>query len=156
MTTFPEAMSRAANSVEVPFVDRQNDGMIGRVQIQAYRVAHFFHEERAFGEIEVPAAVRLNGEQLEDPVHGGPGKTVCLRGQADGSVSSRGRLLLQSATQQDGDLLIGNRARLTGAKLIVDAGQLLPLLSSQFQSRRRPSHRHTLPHRSSLPDTSYR
>ncbi len=97
--------------------------MIGRIQIQAHKIAHFFHEERVVGELEIPAAVRLHGEELKDPVHGGLGKAVRLRGEPNGPVGSCGRLLLQSAAQQDGDLLVGNRARPARAKLIVDARQ---------------------------------
>jgi hypothetical protein len=41
------------------FVDRQHDGVVGWVQVEADHIAHLFDEERVGGEFETLAAMRL-------------------------------------------------------------------------------------------------
>ena len=47
-------------------IDRKHDRMVRRVQIESHHVADFFNEERIAGQLEVLAAVRLNGKCSED------------------------------------------------------------------------------------------
>ncbi len=40
-------------------VNAQDDGMVGRVEIQAHNIAHLIHEERISGQLEILGPVRL-------------------------------------------------------------------------------------------------
>src|SRR5579862_7035956 len=95
--------------------------MVGRVEVEANHIAHLFNEERVGGELETLAAVRLQGEELKDAMHGGLGQLVCLCCQANAPVGCSGWLLLKGAAQQNGNLFVGDRARAAWAKLIVEA-----------------------------------
>jgi len=48
--------------------------VVRRDQIEANHVAHLFDEAWIGGELKTLAAVRLQGEQLKDAMHGGLGK----------------------------------------------------------------------------------
>jgi len=47
-------------------IDGEHDRMVRRVQIETYHISHFFNKEWIAGQLEVLAAVRLNGECSED------------------------------------------------------------------------------------------
>src|SRR5436190_20246777 len=70
--TLPSSTSRAANSVVVPwrlFVDREDDGMGGRVDIEPDNIAQLVDELRVGGELELPDSVRLQTMRAPDPLH---------------------------------------------------------------------------------------
>ena len=82
--------------------------MIGRVEVEADHIANLFHKEWIGGELETLAAVRLQGEELKDPMHGGFRQAVGFCCQANTPVGSCRRLLLEGAAQQKGNLFIRN------------------------------------------------
>ncbi len=85
--------------------------MIGRVQIQANDVPHLLDEEWIGGELEPLRAMRLYGEGLKDPVHGGLREPVGFGRLSDAPVGSGGRARLQRAPQQRGHRLVRQGAR---------------------------------------------
>src|SRR6202789_366451 len=101
-------------------VDREHNGVVWRVEVETNHIAHLFHEEWVGGELETLAAMRLQGEELKDAMHGGLGKPVCLCCQPNAPMGCSWRLLLESAAQQNGNLFVGDRARTAWAKLIVE------------------------------------
>ena len=116
------------------FIDREHDGVVGRVQVEADHIAHFFDEERVGGEFEIFAAMRLQREKLKDAMDRGLGYAVRLCCQPNAPVGCSRGILLEGAAQQNGNLFVGDRARPTGAKLIIKAletmlDEPLPLLA---------------------------
>jgi hypothetical protein len=106
-------------------VDRQNDGVIGRVQVEADHIAYLFDEEGIGGELETLAAMRLQREELKDPMDGGFGQAVGFGGEPDGPVRAGRRPLPDGAAQEHGHLFVGHRARAARADLIVKAWQAM-------------------------------
>ena len=84
------------------FVDAQDYGVIGRVQVQPDDVAHFL--DRIVGEFEVALAMRLDAEQVEPALHGALGDAGVLGHGAHAPLRGVGRLdpravLITSATR---------------------------------------------------------
>ena len=52
-------------------IDRQHDGVIGRVEVKTHHISYLFHEKGIAGQLEIPRPVRLDGERPEDSMHGG-------------------------------------------------------------------------------------
>jgi hypothetical protein len=46
------------------FVHTQDQGVVGRIEVQAYDIAHLFHEEGVGGEFEALGALRLESGVL--------------------------------------------------------------------------------------------
>ena len=125
-------------------IDREHDGVVGRVQIEANHIAHLFDEEWVGGEFETLAAVRLQREELKDAMHGGLGKPVRFCCQTNAPVGGSGRLLLEGAAQQNGNLFVGDRAWTPRAELIVEALKAMLNESLPPLAHRRPGPVQTL------------
>ena len=107
------------------FIDTKHQSVIGRVQIQADNVAHLFDEEGIGGDFEAAGAMRLHGESLEQPMHGGFGDAAGLGRLPHAPVRARGGFTGKGALQQSGDLVVFDTARASGPQFIVEPGQTM-------------------------------
>ena len=102
-------------------IDRQDHGVVRRVEVETDHIVHFFDKEWVGGELETLAAVRLQGEELKDAMDRRLGQAVGLGGQPNAPVGGSGRLLFEGAAEQNGNLFVGDRARTAWTKFIVEA-----------------------------------
>ena len=108
------------------FIHAQNQGVLGRVQVQAHHVAQFLDEKCIRGEFEALGAMRFEAKQLQVPMHTGL-RNAGLGGSAlhapvGGAILG---LLVQRLLNQAGHALIVERARRTGLDLIVEAADAM-------------------------------
>ena len=72
------------------FVDREDDGMGGRIDIQPDNITQFIDELRVFGELELPDPVRLETMRAPDALDGTCADAGCFRHQGGGPVGRLG------------------------------------------------------------------
>ena len=77
------------------FIHAQDQGTIGRVQIQAHDIAHLVDEQRIFGQLERFAAVGSQGKCAPNTVNRCPTQARPLGQRARGPVGGIGRRGLQ-------------------------------------------------------------
>src|SRR5882757_466009 len=104
-------------------IDRQDDSVIGRVQIKTHHISDLFHEEGITGQLEIPGPVRLDGERPEDSMHGGFRQAIGIGCLPDAPVTSGRWLVLQRAPEQECDLLIRDRPGTARPEFIIKTTQ---------------------------------
>src|SRR5665213_1943077 len=72
------------------FVDREDDGMGGRIDIKPDDITQFIDELRVFGELELPNSVRLETVRAPDALDGTCADAGCFRHQDRGPVGRLG------------------------------------------------------------------
>ena len=101
-------------------VDTENDGVIGRVEVEADDVAQLSDEEGIVGELEVTLAMRLDGEQAELAMHGALGDAGVLGHGAHAPVGGAvGRPGLERGVDDLGDAFVGMGPRLPRAEFVM-------------------------------------
>ena len=72
------------------FVDREDDGVGGRIDIKPDNIAQLVDKLRVFGELELPNSVRLKTMRAPDAVDGTCADADCFRHQGGGPVGRLG------------------------------------------------------------------
>ena len=100
-------------------VDAQNQGALGWSEIKPDDVTQLLHKERIGRQLECLTPVRLQAEGLPDAMDGGWRVAGGCGHLAQRPMRRVGRLCLQRAADEIGDLFIANLARRSGTRLIV-------------------------------------
>jgi len=100
------------------FVEADNHGLGGRVQVEADDIADLGFGIRVGGELERLDAMRLHSVSLPDPVDGGMGDTDAIRDFARAPMRESRRRGLERQGDDPGTFRLGHRRRVTGARLV--------------------------------------
>jgi len=103
------------------FIDTQDHGVIGRVEIQTHDVAHLLNEEGVIGELEVALSMGLNAEQGEPALHGTFRHPGMLGHRAHAPVGVCRRARLQRRVDHLRDALILETSRPAGPQFLMQA-----------------------------------
>ena len=106
-------------------IDAQHQGCVGRMEVQPHDVAHLLDEQRILRELEGLGPVRLQGERPPDATDRGLAEPAAPRHGARTPVRGGARLRFQGQPDDALDVLIRDRARRAGTRLIQQAGQAL-------------------------------
>src|SRR6185437_9952019 len=109
------------------FVYAQHQRIVGRIEVQAYDVAHFLHEERIGGKLEALGPMRLQTKQRKIATDCTFGNTADLRRRAHTPLGGVCGFVLQNQTNQLRHCFVVMSARTSWPKFIVQSGQT-PLL----------------------------
>ena len=107
------------------FVHTQNDGALGRRDVEANDVAHFGHEIRIGGKLEGLHPVRLQPEGAPDALHGRDRQAAGLGHAARTPMGGVLRATLERLDDHRFDAGIVNGARGPRARLVVEPVQAL-------------------------------
>lgn len=112
------------------FVDTEDHGLFGRVEIQPDDIADLFDEERVGRDLEMALPMGLETEGLPDAVNGGPRDGDFLGHGADRPMGAVLRFRLNGFLDELGDSFIGNRAGTPGPQFIMKARDSLILITA--------------------------
>src|SRR5215469_9157343 len=86
------------------FIDAEHQSVIRWVQVEADDVTHLLDKERIGGELETPAAMRLQRECLKQAMHGGSRNPAGLGGLPNAPVRAGGGFTGERALEQSSNL----------------------------------------------------
>lgn len=107
------------------FVHAQDHGFVRRVQVQTDNIPHLFNEKGIVRQRKVALPVRLQTESAPDAVDGVFRESALGRQQTATSMRTALRSGSQRPANQRRHALVADRARPSGAQLVVQAPQAL-------------------------------
>jgi hypothetical protein len=105
------------------FIDAQDQGVVGWIQVQADDVPYLLDKKGIGGELKTTAAMGLQGKRLKQTVHGGAGNPADLGGLSDAPMRAGRGFAGEGAPEQSGNLFVLNAAPPTRPQLVIESGQ---------------------------------
>ena len=103
-------------------IDAQDHRVVGRIEVKAHDITHFFDEEGIVGDLEVALAVRLDTEEIEPALDGALGDAGFLRHRAHTPMgASIGRFGLEGPVDGLGHPLILMRSGPTTSEFVMQS-----------------------------------
>ena len=120
-------------------IHTQDQGVLGRIEIQPDNIADFLDEKRIRGDFEMALSMRLKAKGAPDSLDRGP-RDLCFFGdRAYRPMSSVDGLGFKSFADQLSDPVIGNRAGAPRPEFIVKARESLVPIAFPPQDHRWPT-----------------